>query len=128
VSLQDWFRENFEYSTDVPAGHGNDAIEHFLQIRKGYCEQFATTFAVMARTLGIPSRVAVGYTPGRLRADGWYSVVGRNSHAWPEIWFDSIGWVGFEPTPTRSIPGAERSTVMPAAQDESLPTAPTSAP
>ena len=104
IALQNWFRDNFEYSTEVQSGHGNNAIESFLQIRKGYCEQFAATFAVMARTLGIPSRVAVGYTPGRLRSDGWYSVLGRNSHAWPEIWFDGIGWVAFEPTPSARHP------------------------
>ena len=50
----------------------------------------------MARTLGIPSRVAVGYTPGALQPDGWYIVTGRNSHAWPEIWFDGIGWIAFD--------------------------------
>jgi len=120
-ALEHWFHDNFTYSTEVQAGHGNNAIENFLQIRKGYCEQFAATFAVMARTLGIPSRVAVGYTPGRLRSDGWYSVLGRNSHAWPEIWFDGIGWVPFEPTPSRGIPGAESYTGIPAAQDESVP-------
>ncbi len=128
IALQNWFRDNFEYSTEVQAGHGTNAIENFLQIRKGYCEQFAATFAVMARTLGIPSRVAVGYTPGRLRSDGWYSVLGRNSHAWPEIWFDGIGWVDFEPTPQRGIPGAENYTGVPFAQDESVPDTVTPAP
>ena len=122
IALQNWFR-TFEYSTEVQAGHGNNAIENFLQIRTGYCEQFAATMAVMARTLGIPSRVAVGYTSGRLRSDGWYSVIGRNSHAWPEIWFDGIGWVAFEPTPSRGIPGAEAYTGIPAAQDETVPDA-----
>jgi transglutaminase-like putative cysteine protease len=123
IALQNWFRNTFEYTTEVQAGHGNNAIDNFLQIRKGYCEQFAATFAVMARTLGIPSRVAVGYTPGRLRSDGWYSVLGRNSHAWPEIWFDGIGWVDFEPTPQRGIPGAEDYTGVAPAQDESVPDA-----
>ncbi|HEX6658760.1 MAG TPA: transglutaminaseTgpA domain-containing protein, partial [Ilumatobacter sp.] len=123
LALEHWFHDNFEYSTEVQSGHGNNAIESFLQIRKGYCEQFAATFAVMARTLGIPSRVAVGYTSGRLRPDGWYSVLGRNSHAWPEIWFDGIGWVAFEPTPSRGIPGAEGYTGIPAAQDETVPDA-----
>ena len=107
IALQNWFRNNFEYSAEVQSGHGNDALENFLQIRRGYCEQFVATFAVMARTLGIPSRVAVGYTRGELRSDGWYSVFGRNAHAWPEIWFDGIGWVPFEPTPPRGAPGAE---------------------
>jgi hypothetical protein len=75
----------------------------------------------MARTLGIPSRVAVGYTAGRLRSDGWYSVLGKNSHAWPEVWFDGIGWVPFEPTPQRGIPGAQDYTGIAPQQDTSPP-------
>jgi transglutaminase-like putative cysteine protease len=118
LALQDWF-QTFEYSTEVQSGHGSNAIENFLQIRTGYCEQFAATFAAMARTLGVPSRVAVGYTSGRLRSDGWYSVLGKNSHAWPEVWFDGIGWVPFEPTPSRGIPGAEDYTGIAPQQDTS---------
>lgn len=121
ILLQNWFRTNFEYSLDVQAGHGNDAIEQFLRNRVGYSEQFAATFAVMARTLGIPSRVAVGFTPGELRSDRRYSVLGRNSHAWPEVWFDDIGWVDFEPTPGRGIPGAEDYTGVLATQNLSAP-------
>jgi transglutaminase-like putative cysteine protease len=70
----------------------------------GYCEQFAAAFAVMARTLGIPSRVAVGFTPGGMQPNGWHLVAGVDSHAWPEIWFDGIGWIAFEPTPGRTPP------------------------
>jgi transglutaminase-like putative cysteine protease len=121
-ALQDWF-QTFEYSTEVQSGHSSSAIESFLQIKTGYCEQFAATMAAMARTLGVPSRVAVGFTPGRLRDDGWYSVLGKNSHAWPEIWFDGIGWVPFEPTPSRGIPGATDYTGLDPAQDTSPPRA-----
>ena len=64
MALQDWFRSEFQYSLNVPQGHSNSAIEAFLRQRFGYCEQFAGTFAAMARSLGIPARVAVGYTPG----------------------------------------------------------------
>ena len=72
----------------------------------------------MARTLGIPSRVAVGFTPGLQGLDGWYGVLGKNAHAWPELWFgEAIGWVPFEPTPGRGIPGAESYTGIPAQQD-----------
>ena len=67
LALQDWFRSEFQYSLDVPQGHSTSAIEAFLRQRIGYCEQFAGTFAAMARSLGVPARVAVGYTPG-LRA------------------------------------------------------------
>ncbi len=119
VALQDWFRSEFDYSLDVQSGHGTNAIESFLKERVGYCEQFSATFAAMARTLGIPSRVAVGFTPGVQNSGGWYSVLGKNAHAWPELWFDGIGWVAFEPTPGRGAPGAEAYTGVPAEQDES---------
>jgi transglutaminase-like putative cysteine protease len=120
LALQDYFRE-FRYSTEVQSGHGNSAIENFLEIRTGYCEQFAATMAAMARSIGVPSRVAVGFTTGILGDDGWYSVYGRNAHAWPEIWFDDVGWVAFEPTPSRGIPGAEDVTGVPAQQDTTAP-------
>jgi transglutaminase-like putative cysteine protease len=119
IALQSWFRAEFDYSLDVQSGHGSNAIESFLRDRVGYCEQFSATFAAMARTLGIPSRVAVGFTPGNLGDDGWYSVLGKNAHAWPELWFDGIGWVAFEPTPGRGAPGAESYTDIPAQQDDS---------
>lgn len=117
LALQSWFQTEFEYDLRVQAGHDDDAILGFLRIRRGYCEQFAGTFAVMARTLGIPSRVAVGYTMGELKTDGLYHVYGRNAHAWPELWFDDIGWVLFEPTPGRGAPGSEAVTGLPESQD-----------
>jgi transglutaminase-like putative cysteine protease len=117
LALQTWFREEFDYSLDVQAGHGSSAIEVFLRQRVGYCEQFAASFAAMARTLGMPSRVAVGYTAGLREADGWFSVRGQNAHAWPEIWFDGIGWVPFEPTPGRGAPGTEQYTGVAPEQD-----------
>lgn len=122
LALQSFFRDTFIYSTEIPQGHGNDAIEGFLRNRTGYCEQFAGTFAAMARSLGIPARVAVGFTPGLPQANGSYLVLGRNAHAWPEVWFDGIGWVAFEPTPGRGAPGNESYTGVAAAQDESVPT------
>ena len=60
----------------------------------------------MARYLGLPTRLAVGYTPGDLRSDGLFHVYGRHGHTWPEVWFDGIGWVPFEPTPGRGSPDA----------------------
>jgi len=117
VMLQDWFRTEFTYSTDIPTGHDTSAISAFLQNRIGYCEQFAGTFAAMARTLDVPARVAVGFTQGLLTPDGVYSVLGRNAHAWPEVWFDGYGWVPFEPTPGRGLPGAEAYTGIEPQQD-----------
>lgn len=117
-TLQDWFRGNFEYSLEVPSGHGTSAIEAFLRQRVGYCEQFAGTFAAMARSLGIPARVAVGFTPGLVQPDGTYSVLGKNAHAWPEVWFDGFGWVPFEPTPGRGAPSGENYTGVAPQQDD----------
>lgn len=110
LALQNWFRSEFEYSLEVQPGHGGGALRAFIDERVGYSEQFAVAFAVFARTLGIPSQVAVGFTPGVLDGDGWYRVTGANAHAWPEIWFDDIGWVQFEPTPGREAPGIHTGT------------------
>lgn len=118
LALQNWFRNEFTYSLEVQRGHSDDAISAFLRVRIGYCEQFAGTFAVMARAIGLPARVAVGYTQGELRSDGRYHVLGKNAHAWPEVWFDGIGWVLFEPTPGRGAPGSEEVTGVAAAQDD----------
>lgn len=121
LALQDWFRSEFTYDLEIAIGHDNAAIVDFLEIRRGYCEQFAATFAVMARSLGLPARVAVGYTPGVAivddAGDTVYRVEGRHAHAWPEVWFDEIGWVPFEPTPGRGAPGAEVFTGVAAEQD-----------
>mgnify|MGYP001225348712 CR=1 FL=1 len=121
-ALQDYFNTEFKYDLTVQRGHGDDAILAFLRIKRGYCEQFAGTFAVMARAIGLPARVAVGFTQGEQRADGRYYVLGRHAHAWPEVWFDGIGWVPFEPTPGRGEPGAEEITGNDAAQDDTAAT------
>jgi transglutaminase-like putative cysteine protease len=100
-ALVDWFTETggFSYSTNVVTPPGADPLESFLDERIGYCQQFAGTMALMAREVGIPSRVVVGFTGGRLTDDGEYVVQARNAHAWPELWFSGVGWVWFEPTP-----------------------------
>jgi hypothetical protein len=116
LALQNWFQNNFSYDVDVQLGNSTDAIEAFLRGKSGFCQQFAGTFAIMARYLRLPSRVAVGYTPGELGADGLYHVYGRNAHAWPEVWFDGIGWVAFEPTPGRGSPDAVDYTGLAPAQ------------
>jgi len=138
-ALQDHFAVNFTYDLDVPPGHGGDAIEAFLARGSGYCEQFAGTYAAMARSLGIPARVAVGFTPGDPDPDnpGTWVVRGRHAHAWPEVWLGEFGWVPMEPTPGRGAPGAEAWTGRPEQQAgsevgggpaETLPPAPTTAP
>ena len=94
LALQNWFRSTFTYDLAVPPGHGATAIDSFLSQRRGYCEQFAGTFAAFARSIGLPARVAVGFTPGDLGDDGRYHVRGRNAHAWPEVYFADVGLAG----------------------------------
>jgi hypothetical protein len=85
------------YSDDAAA----DAvpIEQFLRERRGSAEQFASAFAVMARSLGIPARVVAGFLPGELGPDGHYHVRRADTHAWAEVWFEGAGWVPFDPSP-----------------------------
>ncbi|MGW2226316.1 transglutaminase TgpA family protein [Streptomyces formicae] len=112
VKLQDYFASDggFTYNTQVRAGSGPAAIGRFLEQKEGFCVHFSFAMASMARTLGIPARVAVGFTPGSSQADGSMSVGLRDAHAWPELYFEGVGWTRFEPTPTRgSVPDYTRS-------------------
>ena len=95
----------FTYDTEVQVGSGSAAIARFLKDKEGFCVHFSFAMAAMARTLGIPARVAVGFTPGSPQADGSMSVGLRDAHAWPELYFEGVGWTRFEPTPNRgSVP------------------------
>lgn len=130
LALQDYFRNGFTYSLDVPPIEDADATLQFLERRSGYCEHFASTFALFARFLDLPSRVAIGFTPGD-RADSdsgaaVYTVRSMHAHAWPEVWFDGIGWVLFEPTPGRGAPNASYTNVPEeqAVEPEPPPTSP----
>lgn len=101
LALQDFFRKpgNFTYTLKTNLDDSTRAIVQFLEERRGFCEQFAATFAAMARAVDVPARVAVGYQPGSLGDDGLFHVTNRNAHAWPEVWIDGAGWLPFEPTP-----------------------------
>jgi transglutaminase-like putative cysteine protease len=100
VKLQKWFTSGaFTYSLEPAAPTRVSALVDFLHDKKGYCEQFAATMALMARLLGIPARVAMGYTPGESLGGGKYVVKQKDSHAWPELYFQNAGWLRFEPTP-----------------------------
>ena len=99
VLLQAYFRgDDFEYSLDAPEKASGDAISDFLTDKKGYCVQFSSAMTIMARTMGIPARIGVGFAGGE-EDDGGYDVSMQDSHAWPELYFEGAGWVRFEPTP-----------------------------
>ncbi|MGI8415111.1 MAG: transglutaminaseTgpA domain-containing protein [Nakamurella sp.] len=89
----------FKYSLHVPPGNTGNPLTDFLANKQGFCEQYASTMAVMLRTLNIPTRVAVGFTQGERQPDGSYLITTNDAHAWVEVKFDKYGWVRFDPTP-----------------------------
>jgi transglutaminase-like putative cysteine protease len=128
VLLQKYFRDNFTYSQAAGGDQSTSALDSFLRDRSGYCQQFSATMALMARSLGIPARVVVGYTPGTKGADGIWVVKGKDAHAWPELLFPGVGWVRFEPTPSSAANGSTvtvpvYATQVPVATPTSEPTA-----
>ena len=117
VLLQNWFRSDggFTYSLDAAPGEGMDQLTRFVTTDKvGYCEQFAAAMALMARSIGLPARVAVGFLDPSDSEPGSYLFTSDDLHAWPEIYFAGAGWVRFEPTPgarTGSSPPWTRNEV-----------------
>ncbi len=108
LALESWFHSDaFAYSTEIEPGHGATDLSDWLlddqsnNYHVGYCENFATAMAVMARTLDIPSRVVLGFTPGTAVPGeiNRVTVRDRNAHAWVELWMPTQGWVRFDPTP-----------------------------
>ncbi len=107
LALQSFFQSDaFTYDTTVNYSSSPDALAAFvLQERRGFCEQFAAAFAEMARYLGLPTRIAVGYLTGTPQGSGAWVVKGADAHAWPEVWLGpNIGWYAFEPTKGKSDP------------------------
>ncbi len=121
VALQEYFRDPQEvtYATSVTPS-GDDSVSVFLSDRSGYCVQFATAMIVLARSLGIPARMAVGFLPGERGADGQSVIRGTDAHAWPEVYFAGAGWVRFEPTPAVRT-GARPSYADPTGTDTLSP-------
>ncbi|MEE1650758.1 transglutaminaseTgpA domain-containing protein [Brachybacterium sp. J144] len=125
LAYQEYFR-GFRYSLTVQTPAGEDPLESFLADRIGYCEQFASVFALMMTSQGYPTRVVIGFTAGSQSADGW-TVRSSNAHAWPEVWFGpEHGWVRFEPTPSAAAngvtePGFEESATGGGASEPTAP-------
>jgi transglutaminase-like putative cysteine protease len=106
--VERWLENNRAYSLQVDKPDGDIADKFLFEMRRGYCTYYATTMTVMLRTLDIPARFVVGYTPGeRVGNDRWV-VRGLDSHAWVEVYFPDVGWVKFDPTPAGPRSSAER--------------------
>ncbi|MGI8909860.1 MAG: transglutaminase TgpA family protein [Rubrobacteraceae bacterium] len=102
LAMNAHLRNTYPYDLSIPPQREEmDAVEYFLfEERRGYCEQFASSLAVMVRSLGIPARVATGYVPGEYNPfTGLYEVKASSAHAWVEVYFPGHGWSTFDPTP-----------------------------
>ncbi|NUS59497.1 MAG: transglutaminase domain-containing protein, partial [Lysobacter sp.] len=95
----DWVRRDFGYTLEIPLS-GRDAVDQFLFTdKRGYCEQFSSSFVVLMRAAGIPARVVAGYAGADFNPVGGYWIVRRSdAHAWAEVWLQGRGWVRVDPT------------------------------
>lgn len=118
VALESWFREGggftYDEKPEQPIG-GEPALVYFAQTSKeGYCQHYAGAMAAMLRFLGIPARVAAGFTSGTYdKGKKEWLVTDHNAHTWVEVWFPRFGWLPFDPTPER---GQLTATYSPYAQ------------
>jgi transglutaminase-like putative cysteine protease len=95
------YLRTYTYTLDLPAPPTDrDVVDYFLfDLKKGYCDYYASAMVVMARAVGIPARFAVGYAQGTYDYEQHHWVATElDAHSWVEIYFDGIGWVEFEPT------------------------------
>jgi transglutaminase-like putative cysteine protease len=107
-AIEQWLGANTKYSLDAPLSRpGEDVVDHFVfDSRRGWCEQVASTLAVMLRSVGVPARVATGFVTGHHDPlTGRYVVRERDAHAWTEVYFPGVGWQGFDPTASVPLAG-----------------------
>lgn len=104
IAIQNYLRSTYPYTLDIdPPPPDVNVVDYFLfDLQKGYCDYYASAMVVMARSLGIPARLAVGYAPGEYDARQDRLIVReKDGHSWPELYFPGYGWIPFEPTPAR---------------------------
>ncbi|WP_366922882.1 DUF3488 and transglutaminase-like domain-containing protein [Metallumcola ferriviriculae] len=104
--ISNYLTENFRYNTQAKFSE-EDLIGEFLFSKKeGYCVQYASSFVIMARSVGIPARWVLGFTPGIFdKEQQAYFVYGRNAHTWAEVFVSGSGWLPVEATPGFAMPG-----------------------
>ena len=115
VAIEQYLR-TFPYTLDLPAKPANiDIADYFLfDVQRGYCDYYASTMVVLARAVGIPARLAVGYIGGTYDEENdYYVVTADQAHSWAEIYFDGYGWVTFEPTAGRTEVERDREGEVP---------------
>ncbi len=133
TALYEYFTDGtqgFKYSTKTEGNANADALVDFVFNGKtGYCQQYSAAMAVMARSVGLPARVAIGFTGGYPTED-YKTITSLDAHAWVEIYFAGHGWMVFDPTPLTDGRGVVPSYIggtgddgQTAATDEENPSA-----
>ncbi len=104
-AIKRYLRENYKYTLDPSEGAGLNPIDDFLfYTKQGYCEQFATAFAVLLRASGVPARLVTGFLQGEWNGLGGYFIVRQSdAHSWTEVYIDGYGWKSFDPTPAQGL-------------------------
>ena len=111
LEVEKYLRSRYAYSLEPPlSGYLSPYAAFLFQTDTGYCQHFAGAMAVLLRFNGVPARVAVGFSSGKQTKDGAFIVSRNDAHAWVEAYFPGVGWVQFDPTPGRTIPGAGASS------------------
>ena len=105
IAIRDYLRTNIRYNDQIAAPpSGVDPVDYLLfELGEGYCDYYATAMAVLLRSVGVPSRISRGYASGSYAPHpsgsyGTYTVLEKDAHSWPEVYFEGHGWVIFEPT------------------------------
>jgi len=114
-AISDYFtdgKNGFGYSLNAPADDGRNALVTFLDKKQGFCQQYAAAAAVLMRTAGLPTRVVLGYTHRAPDSNGVFTVTTSDAHSWVEVYFESIGWIPFDPTPLAGA-DAGRAVALP---------------
>lgn len=107
-AIDEWLQSNTQYLIEIPPQPpGSDAVDHFLfEDQRGFCEQIASSMALMLRSQGVPARLATGFAPGeRNLFSGYFEVRRDDAHSWVEVFFPGTGWIEFDPT--HEVPQAE---------------------
>jgi len=115
LKTRDHLRASYEYSLQTANSMNLDPLENFLFFeQRGHCEYFASAGALMARALGVPSRVAYGWSGGTYyESSNWFVFRSREAHAWTEVWLEDFGWVVMDPTPPPALGGDRARQAMP---------------
>lgn len=120
VAAVEAYLDGFTYDLDAPVPpDGQEAVDHFLfDSRTGYCEHFAAAEVVLLRAVGVPARMATGFSGGEDQGDGTRLVRGDRAHAWVEVWQPGIGWAPSDPTPAADGAGTQTGSALGRALDD----------